>query len=88
MQNFYASSPDIYALASMQHFGWHPLKEFIGIYIISVRQITSVNYILFDLFQGLGKSAVKPLQFRFVGIKIRIILMSANMIPVNMINSY
>ena len=84
VQNLYPSSPDIDRLAPMQHLSRSSLEKFIGTYIVSIRQIAPLRYILLYLFQRLRKSAVQPFKFRFMRIKIRVIFVASDMVPVNM----
>ena len=57
MQDFYAPFSNVYALASVQYPGRCPLKKFIRIDIIAIRQITAVSHIFFNCFQRLRKAA-------------------------------
>ncbi|TWI60494.1 hypothetical protein LZ24_03489 [Desulfobotulus alkaliphilus] len=81
------SVPNINYIIILQHSCGIALKKLISAYVITFRQVATVNDHAFNLLHCQREFAVKPVQFSPMRVKVREKSMSANMVPVN-VGSY
>ena len=59
------------------------LEKLIGIHVVPLRQLTAVCDIAPDQLYGLGEAPLQPGQFRFMGVKVRVVSVSPDVVPVD-----
>ena len=71
-------------LPAPEHPGGSALEKFVGVHVIALRQLTAVRHITPNQLDGLRKAPLEPGQLRFMGVKVRVVAVPADVVPVDM----
>ena len=71
-------------LPAPEHSGGSALEKFVGVHIVALRQLAAVGHIAPYQLNGLGKAPLEPGQLRLVGVKVRVVAVPADVVPVDM----
>ena len=71
-------------LPAPEHSGGSALEKFVGVHVITLRQLAAVGHIAPYQLNGLGKAPLEPGQLRLVGVKVRVVAVPADVVPVDM----
>ena len=70
-------------LPAPEHSGGSALEKFVGVHVITLRQLAAVRHIAPYQLNGLGKAPLEPGQLRFMGVKVRVVAVPADVVPVD-----
>lgn len=70
-------------LPAPEHSGGSALEKFVGVHVITLRQLAAVGHIAPYQLNGLGKAPLEPGQLRLVGVKVRVVAVPADVVPVD-----
>lgn len=70
-------------LPAPEHPGWGALEKFVGVHVVALGQLAAVGHIAPNQLNGLGKAPLEPGQLRFMGVKVRVVAVPADVVPVN-----
>ena len=70
-------------LPAPEHSGGDALEKFIGVHVVALRHLTAVGHIAPNQLNGLRKAPLEPGQLGFVGVKVRIVAVPADVVPVD-----
>ena len=59
------------------------LEKFVGVHVITLRQLAAVRHIAPNQLNGLGTAPLEPGQLRLVGVKVRVVAVPADVVPVD-----
>ena len=71
-------------LPAPEHSGGSALEKFVGVHVITLRQLAAVRHIAPYQLNGLGKAPLEPGQLRCMGVKVRVVAVPADVVPVDM----